>query len=117
VDLFGGSNMEMYDGARHLALKSIALTAFDTAAIAGYLPDLQRLIESTLARLAREGEFSATAELRQLAIEAICWNIMGLAPGQETEAISRDYGVLFAGLTSLPVPIPGTPYGRARAAR
>jgi len=49
VDVFGGVNVEMYDGPRHLALKSIALGAFDHSAIARYLPDMQRLIESTLA--------------------------------------------------------------------
>ena len=51
VDLFGGINMEMYDGPKHFALKSMALTAFDHAAISEYLPDMQRLIESTLERL------------------------------------------------------------------
>ena len=117
VDLFGGLNFEMYDGPRHLALKSIALTAFDHAAISGYLPDIQHLVESTLDRLSRADEFSATAELRRLAIEAISWNVMGLPPGPETEAITRDYGLVLAGLTSVPIPVPWTPYGRARAAR
>ena len=117
VDMFGGVNMEMYDGPRHFALKSIALGAFDQEALTGYLPDMQHLVESTLVRLARAEEFSATAELRRLAIEAICWNVMGLPPGPETEAMTRDYGTLLAGLSSVPVAIPGTPYGRARAAR
>jgi len=117
VDLFGGINMEMYDGPRHFALKSMALTAFDDAAIAGYLPDLQGLVESTLARLAQSAQFSASAELRRLAIEAICWNVIGVPPGPATEAITRDYGAVLAGLKSVPVPLPGMPYGRARAAR
>ena len=34
VDLFGGDNMEMFDGERHLAMKRVALTAFDETAIA-----------------------------------------------------------------------------------
>jgi len=38
VDLFGGVNMQMYDGPRHQALKAMALTAFDHKAIAGYMP-------------------------------------------------------------------------------
>jgi cytochrome P450 len=118
VDMFGGVNMEMYDGSRHLALKSLALGAFDHLAIQGYLPDVQRLIESTLERLARRVEFSATAELRRLAIEAICWNVMGVEPGAQTAAITRDYGILLAGLaSSVPARLPGTPYGRAMAAR
>jgi cytochrome P450 len=118
VDMFGGTNFEMYDGPRHLALKTIALGAFDHEAIAVYLPDMQDLIESTLERLARVGEFSAVAELRRLAIETICRNVMGLAPGAQTEAMTRDYGTLLAGLAStIPVRVPGTTYGRAMAAR
>jgi cytochrome P450 len=118
VDMFGGINFEMYDGPRHLALKSIALTAFDRTAIAGYLPDMQTLVGETLARLARAGEFAATVELRRLAIEAICWNVMGLPPGPETEAFTRAYGTLLAGLAApIPLKIPGTTYGRAMAAR
>lgn len=117
VDLFGGINMEMYDGPRHFALKSMALSAFDHAAIAGYLPELERLIGATLTRLAGSGEFSATAELRRLSIEAICANVMGLSPGPVTEAIRADYALVLTGLLSLPVALPGTPYARARAAR
>lgn len=117
VDLFGGINMEMYDGPKHFALKSMALTAFDHAAIAGYLPDMQRLIESTLSRLSGVEEFSAVTELRRLAIEAICSNVMGLAPGPETNEIMRDYAAVLTGLLSLPVALPMTAYGKARAAR
>jgi cytochrome P450 len=117
VDLFGGDNMEMFDGDRHLAMKRVALTAFDEGAIAEYVPDLQQLVESTLARLVGMARFSATRKLRRLAIEAICWNVMGIEPGPQTSAIVRDYDAVLTGLVSLPVPIPGTPYARARAAR
>lgn len=117
VDLFGGVNMEMYDGPRHAALKAMALTAFDHTALAGYLPDMQRLIESTLTRLSTVDEFSAIFELRLLSIEAMCCNVMGIEPGLDTEAITRDYGLVVTGLTSIPVSFPGTPYAKARAAR
>lgn len=117
VDLFGGVNMEMYDGPRHFALKSMALTAFDLDAIAGYLPDMQRLIEAHLARMAEAGEVSATGELRRLAIDAISLNLMGLEPGPATDEVARDYGAVLKGLLSFPLAIPGTPYGRARSAR
>ena len=118
VDMFGGRNFEMYDGPKHLALKTIALDAFDDRALAAYLPDMQRLVERTLDRLAHRPDFSATGELRRLAIEAICGNVMGIPPGPETEAITRDYGILLAGLAApIPLRIPGTTYGRAMAAR
>lgn len=117
VDLFGGINMGMQDGPRHFALKSIALTAFDPSAISGYLPEMQRLIESTLSRLSDGGEFPAIVDLRRLAIEVIGANVMGLRPGRDTEAITADYVTLLAGFVSVPLPVPGTAYGRARAAR
>src|SRR5438105_14875596 len=68
VELFGGINTGMIDGAKHFALKSIALTAFDHKAIATYLPDIQRLIQSGLSALAEKEEFSAVAELRRISI-------------------------------------------------
>jgi cytochrome P450 len=118
VDMFGGTNFEMYDGRKHLALKTIALTAFDHSAIAGYLPDMQGLVDSTLSRLAAREEFRACTELRTLAIEAICWNVLGLPPGPETEALTQDYGAVLAALaSSFPVRLPVTPYGRAMATR
>jgi retinoid hydroxylase len=118
TDMFGGTNLEMYDGARHLALKTIALEAFDEAALAGYLPDMQLAIETWLERHADGTPFPAMTALRGLAIDAICRNVMGLGPGQETETMTRDYGLLLAGLAAtVPVRIPGTTYGRAMAAR
>jgi retinoid hydroxylase len=117
VDLFGGINMEMYDGPRHYALKSMALTAFDLTAIAGYLPDMQRVIESHLSRLAAAGQVSATAELRRLAIDAIALNVMGLEPGPDTDAIAGEYAAVLKGLLSFPLAAPGTAYRRARIAR
>src|SRR5262245_13583850 len=49
VDLFGGVNLEMYDGPRHRALKEMARRAFDDEAMAAYLPGIERLIEARLA--------------------------------------------------------------------
>ena len=118
TDMFGGTNFEMYDGPRHFALKTIALQAFDEAALAGYLPDIQLAIESWLERHADGAPFQAMTALRGLAIEAICRNVLGLGSGAETETMTRDYGLLLAGLAAtVPVRIPGTTYGRAMSAR
>jgi cytochrome P450 len=118
TDMFGGTNFEMYDGPRHLGLKTIALEAFDQAALAGYLPDMQLAIEGWLERHADGTPFPAMTALRGLAIDAICRNVMGLGPGQETETMTRDYGLLLAGLAAtVPLRIPGTTYGRAMMAR
>jgi cytochrome P450 len=118
ADLFGGINMAMLDGDRHRELKAMAGASFDHASIAGYLPALQALVEGTLARLAAGGApFRATDELRKLAIEIVCANVLGLEPGQETDAICADYGLVMRGMVAIPVPLPGTTFGQARAAR
>jgi cytochrome P450 len=107
----------MFDGAHHRGMKAIALTAFDHAAIASYLPELQRLIESTLARLSKVPEFSAVEEMRRLAIESICQNLIGLSPGPDTDEMRRDYALVLTGVLSIPVPLPGTAFATARKAR
>lgn len=117
ADMFGGDNMEMLDGPPHLALKTAALRIFDDASMAGYLPEIEALVGRRLAGWAAEGEFSATAELRKLSIECICRNVMGMEAGEATDALVRDYALVLKGIVSPPLAVPGTGYGRARAAR
>lgn len=117
VRIFGGINMEMYDGPKHFALKSMALTAFDMNAIAGYLPDMQFIIKTKLERLARMPDFSAVAEFRKLAIESICCSVMGLFPSPETDEIARNYDRILEGIISFPLNFPGTNYSKALISR
>jgi len=117
LDLFGGTNMAMMDGPPHQAIKRMALTAFDHGSVAGYLPGMQRLLEASLKRLSAAGEFAAARELRGVAIEAIAGSVLGLSPGPETAAITRDYAAVLNGVVSLPLALPLSPYARARAAR
>jgi cytochrome P450 len=99
-------------------LKRATLAAFDHAAFERYIPELQDPIDQTLERIAaRDGApVPVIKDLQRLAIEAIWTNVLG-PPGAAARVISRDYAAIITGLTSLPVPIPGTPYDRARAAR
>jgi len=117
ADLFGGDNTAMLDGDEHLIRKTAALRAFDEEALASYLPDIEALVARRLEGWAAGGELSATAELRKLAIECICGNVLGMEPGEGTERMSRDYALVLKGMVSTPVAAPGTAYFRARAAR
>jgi cytochrome P450 len=49
-ELFGGVNINMYDGPRHKALKEILLQGFDEAALESYIPSLQRLTATAFSR-------------------------------------------------------------------
>lgn len=116
-ELFGGINMNMFDGPRHLALKSMALGGFDLAAIDTYLPDMRAQIGATLSRLAGAGAFPAVQVFKTMAIELICKNVMNLPPGPVTQALAADYDRVMTGMINLPLPIPGTKYSKAKAAR
>jgi len=117
VDLFGGINFEMYDGPKHLALKSMAIGAFDRTALAMWLPDVERLTEAALARMAAAEEVAAVAECRLLAVEEIALNVMGIAPGETTAAMASDCAETLIGIVSTPFAVPGFRYARARKAR
>jgi cytochrome P450 len=115
-ELFGGTNINMYNGPKHAGLKRLLLKGFSKEAFESYLPDIERLIEGSLSGLVgREARW--TDELRKLAIEAICLNVMGIAPGERTDQMRADYALVLQGMTSIPIPLPGTAYTRARQAR
>jgi hypothetical protein len=76
TDMFGGTNFEMYDGPRHLALETIALEAFDEAALAGCLPDMHFAIETWLERhadgtLSRRPHSAGSPSMRSAATSSV----------------------------------------------
>lgn len=118
LKLFGGPGiLPVMDGPEHRQRKALLMAAFTREALASYLPALQRIIESALARWADGGERPLLPELKLLAIEGICRNVLGVGPGPELDRLVADYGVLFRGFTGLPVDVPGMPFHAALEAR
>ncbi len=111
--LFGGQNLNSLDGAEHHKRKARLLQAFTDDALASYLPTMQQMIAATLHGWAERGEVRGLDELRGLAIEVLCANIAGLAPGPRLDRLRQLYTVLLDGMTSLPVSVPWMRYGRA----
>ena len=116
--LFAGPGiLPLMDGAEHRQRKELLMAAFGREALAGYLPGLQGTIESALARWAAGGERPLLPELKLLAIEGICGNVLGMGPGPELSRLVADYGVLFKGFTGLPFNLPGMAFHAALKAR
>jgi cytochrome P450 len=116
--LFGGPGiLPLMDGAEHRQRKELLMAAFTREALASYLPGLQRIIEAALARWAAGGERPLLPELKLLAVEGICSNVLGMDKGPELERLVADYGVLFKGFTGLPVDLPGFSFHAALQAR
>ncbi len=116
--LFGGPGiLPLMDGAEHRQRKELLMAAFTREALASYLPALQRIIESALSRWATGVERPLLPQLKLLAVEGICANVLGMETGPELERLVADYGVLFKGFTGLPLDLPGFSFHAALQAR
>ncbi|MBI4179106.1 cytochrome P450 [bacterium] len=116
-EIFGGRSLPLLDGVEHRERKSQVLAGFGRDALEGYLPQLEEVTRRLLDQWVKAGEIVAAGEFKRLAIEGICRNVMSLEPGPTTDAIRADFCGLAAGMTALPIPIPGSTYSRALAAR
>ncbi|MGH7296545.1 MAG: cytochrome P450 [Polyangiaceae bacterium] len=114
-ELFGGESLPSLDGVAHANRKQLVLAGFRKDALASYLPALEETLEQYFARWDEKKEFAWVDELKRLAIQAICLNVIGIGPGPELDQLLADYGTLGPGLGSLPIPLPGTAFSRARA--
>ena len=117
-ELFGGRSLGLLDGSEHATRKRQILAAFVPEALPAYVPAMQTLIETTLARwTSRDEELDGIAELKRLAISAIATNVVNMGDGPDLETLLESFQVLTAGFTGLPVALPGTAFKRALNAR
>src|SRR6266567_4288492 len=82
-ELFGGRSLPLLDGEVHKGRKNLVNQAFTRAAIAGYLPIIQRTVERYFGAWTTAGEIRWLDELKRLSIEVICTSDMGIPPGEE----------------------------------
>jgi cytochrome P450 len=116
-ELFGGRSLPLLDGDAHRARKILVLQGLSREALAACLPAMQSIVEGAFERWAGQGEIRWLEELKQLAIEVICTTVIGMQPGEEMEALRRDYATVTGAFAALPIPLPGTRYSRAMQAR
>jgi cytochrome P450 len=114
--LFGGSSLPVLDGEEHVERKAFVNSAFTHEALASYLPTLHELAATSFGKWATGEEIGWLAGFKQLAIESICRTVLGLPAGPVLDTIARDYEIVGGGFASLPIPLPGTKYTRAKAA-
>jgi cytochrome P450 len=115
-ELFGGRALPVLDGEEHSERKHFVLAAFGRDAVASYVPKIQRLISSYVSRWTQAKEIRWLDEMKRLSLEMICDTVMGMPPGPKLDRLRADYELVLAGLASLPIPLPGTAYTRAKQA-
>ena len=116
-ELFGGRSLPLLDGETHRVRKALVLQAFNRAAIASYLPQIQGAVERYFKTWVNAGEIRWLDEMKRLSIEVICTTVIGMQPGNEMDQLRRDYGILTGGFATLPINVPGTRYRKALQAR
>jgi retinoid hydroxylase len=114
--LFGGRALPVLDGEEHRERKAFVMSAFTREALGGYLPEMQRLVVAAFAGWATGDELHWLAGFKRLALEVISTTILGLPAGPTLDAVAKDYELVGGGFSSLPIPLPGTGYDRARRA-
>jgi cytochrome P450 len=114
--LFGGRSLPVLDGDEHRERKAFVMSAFTREALEAYLPEIQRHVAAAFAAWSSAGEIVWLPALKRLALETICATTMGLPPGPTLDAVARDYEIVGGGFSSLPIPLPGTAYTKAKDA-
>jgi cytochrome P450 len=114
--LFAGRSLPLLDGDEHSDRKRLVMAAFTREALAAYLPAMQSLIGESIAQWSREGELRLLDEFKRLAIETIAATMLGLSRGPTLDRVLADYDLVTAGFASLPIPLPGTAFTRAKQA-
>lgn len=114
--LFGGRALPVLDGEEHRERKAFVMAAFTREALASYLPEMQRRVAAAFAGWATGDELRWMDGFKRLAVEVISTTIVGLPTGPVLDAVAKDYDLVVRGFSSLPIPLPGTDYNRARGA-
>ena len=114
--LFGGRALPLLDGQEHRDRKRLVMAAFTEEALAAYLPVMQTLVAGSIAGWSGRGELRLLDELKSLAIETVMVTMLGISRGPVLDAVLADYDLVGAGFASLPVPLPGTAFTRAKKA-
>ena len=114
--LFAGRSLPLLDGDEHRDRKRLVMAAFTRDALASYLPTMQKLVAESIGQWADGGERRLLDELKRVAIETIAVTMLGISRGPMLDRLLDDYGLVTAGFASLPLPLPGSTYTRARQA-
>lgn len=114
--LFAGRSLPLLDGQEHRDRKRLVMAGFSRDALASYLPTMQRLVSESVGRWSSGAKIRLFDEFKRLSIEMIAVTVLGLTRGPTLDRVLADYDVVTAGFASLPIPLPGTAYTRAKQA-
>lgn len=105
------------DGDRHKARKRLLLSAFTDEALAGYLPNIVRILDRFAKTWADGSEHTIAGDLSQLGFDIADMLFAGASPDRSNPDMAADFTVMNKGTFAPPVNLPFTAYGKAIKAR
>lgn len=115
--LFDPHAVPFLDGETHRRRKKLLMEAFTPAALEEYLPVIEQIISRYQKRWEKLGTVALVPELNAMGFSIAATLFTGADPEASAADIETAFGQIGAGLLSIPVAIPGTPYARALKAR
>ena len=120
--ILGEKGIFMTKGDEHRKLKQQLSRAFSPAAVAGYLPKIQSLIESFCEKWVEEGNILGVTAAKDLSFAIILDVVMGFdrslwASEGKAARVRELYSAVQGAMFAPPLNLPGTPFRRALEAR
>ena len=112
-----GESLFVQDGENHRRKRRLVMPAFHRQALHNYLTTMEAITRRYIKKLENLGEFKFLEQNKQFTFEIASTLLMGTAPGEETERLSKLFVTLTEGFLTIPLNRPWTPYGKALKAR
>src|SRR5438874_6294268 len=116
-ELFNPEAVPFLDGEKQRRRKRLLMQAFTPEALEEYLPAIEEIVDRFADRWARLGRFAWVPELNTMGFSIAGSLFIGASPQAEDRSIEAAFDRFAAGILSLPVRLPFTPFSRALAAR
>jgi cytochrome P450 len=115
--LLGSRSLANRNGPAHRARRRVVGQLFSAAALRRYSPRIGALVDGLAAELiSASGPVPLADRMRRFAFAVIATVVLGLE-GADREALFVDFEIWTKALFSIPVPLPGSPFAQALAAR
>lgn len=114
--LLGENSLAVQTGDLHLNRRKLMAQAFQPRALSGYIETMTQITRRYLQKWAEAGSITWYPELRQYTFDVATQLLVGLDQGCQT-SLGELFEIWAQGLFSIPLAIPGTPFGQAMGAR
>lgn len=115
--LLGMKSLANRNGADHKARRRVVGQLFSKAALSDYTPSIITMVNNLAGELKHSQQPVALAQrMRGFAFDVIAKTVLGLDDNSR-DALFKDFEIWTQALFSIPLPIPGTPFAKALAAR